>query len=95
MRCLIVLMGTFGYVCPDRTRTRRSYLCATTASDCPLALTSPRAEDWECGLSPRLQNNWVRASPSTAVLMGLSLRCCSPLNGVAKVDVRQAQRSAL
>jgi hypothetical protein len=37
-----------------------------------------------------LQNNWVRASPSTAVLMGLSLRYCSPLNGVAKVDVRQA-----
>jgi hypothetical protein len=42
-------MGTFWCAWPDETRTQRSYLCVTTVSDCPLAVTSARAEDWECG----------------------------------------------
>ena len=49
--------GIFTSAWCDRTRIPRSYLCATTASDCLLTLISARVKDWECRSSPHLQSN--------------------------------------
>ena len=69
---VIALTDTFGYAWFDRTKTLLSYLCATTASGCPLVLTSARAGDWECGSSRHFQNNWGLQSAIAGMSMGRS-----------------------